>query len=86
MEALLSSAGWYRGFILKNPNIKVGTVANAVSIRRLGPSIICSRHSPFHANTPKEKSSMLTEGSLCQQGIFPSSYVHLKNAHIKNKG
>ncbi|TKS90898.1 Dedicator of cytokinesis protein 3 [Collichthys lucidus] len=32
---------WYRGFILKNPNIK---------------------------------------------GIFPSSYIHLKNAHVKNKG
>lgn len=24
MDALLSSAGWYRGFILKNPNVKVG--------------------------------------------------------------
>lgn len=23
---------------------------------------------------------------VCRQGIFPSSYVHLKNAHIKNKG
>ncbi|KTG03504.1 hypothetical protein cypCar_00043691 [Cyprinus carpio] len=34
-------AGWYRGFITKNPNVK---------------------------------------------GIFPSSYIHLKNAHVKNKG
>ncbi|KAI4802934.1 hypothetical protein KUCAC02_006501, partial [Chaenocephalus aceratus] len=32
---------WFRGFILKNPNVK---------------------------------------------GIFPSSYIHLKNAHVKNKG
>lgn len=54
MDVLLSSAGWYRGFILKNPNVKVGkhhlgvyarfevrTLANAVSTRGLGPSVIC---------------------------------------------
>ncbi|XP_029102505.1 dedicator of cytokinesis protein 4b isoform X2 [Scleropages formosus] len=41
VQILEKCEGWYRGFILKNPNVK---------------------------------------------GIFPSSYVHLKNAHIKNKG
>ncbi|XP_034381917.1 dedicator of cytokinesis protein 4b isoform X6 [Cyclopterus lumpus] len=41
VQILEKCEGWYRGFILKNPNIK---------------------------------------------GIFPSSYIHLKNAHVKNKG
>ncbi|XP_040008836.1 dedicator of cytokinesis protein 4b [Xiphias gladius] len=41
VQILEKCEGWYRGFILKNPNVK---------------------------------------------GIFPSSYIHLKNAHIKNKG
>ncbi|XP_029681223.1 dedicator of cytokinesis protein 4b isoform X4 [Takifugu rubripes] len=41
VQILEKCEGWYRGFILKNPNVK---------------------------------------------GIFPSSYVHLRNAHIKNKG
>uniref|UniRef100_H3CJ97 Dedicator of cytokinesis 4b n=1 Tax=Tetraodon nigroviridis TaxID=99883 RepID=H3CJ97_TETNG len=41
VQILEKCEGWYRGFILKNPNVK---------------------------------------------GIFPSSYVHLKNAHIKNRG
>ncbi|XP_036373486.1 dedicator of cytokinesis protein 4-like isoform X3 [Megalops cyprinoides] len=41
VQILEKCEGWYRGFILKNPNAK---------------------------------------------GIFPSSYIHLKNAHIKNKG
>uniref|UniRef100_A0A3B5A8L1 Dedicator of cytokinesis 4b n=1 Tax=Stegastes partitus TaxID=144197 RepID=A0A3B5A8L1_9TELE len=41
VQILEKCEGWYRGFILKNPNVK---------------------------------------------GIFPSSYIHLKNAHVKNKG
>ncbi|KAI4881381.1 hypothetical protein NFI96_011854, partial [Prochilodus magdalenae] len=41
VQILEKCEGWYRGFVLKNPNAK---------------------------------------------GIFPSSYIHLKNAHIKNKG
>uniref|UniRef100_A0A8D0AB70 Dedicator of cytokinesis protein 4 n=1 Tax=Sander lucioperca TaxID=283035 RepID=A0A8D0AB70_SANLU len=41
VQILEKCEGWFRGFILKNPNIK---------------------------------------------GIFPSSYIHLKNAHVKNKG
>uniref|UniRef100_A0A667Y4N4 Dedicator of cytokinesis 4b n=1 Tax=Myripristis murdjan TaxID=586833 RepID=A0A667Y4N4_9TELE len=41
VQILEKCEGWYRGFILKNPNTK---------------------------------------------GIFPCSYIHLKNAHIKNKG
>uniref|UniRef100_A0A7N8YEP0 Dedicator of cytokinesis 4b n=1 Tax=Mastacembelus armatus TaxID=205130 RepID=A0A7N8YEP0_9TELE len=41
VQILEKCEGWYRGFILKNPNAK---------------------------------------------GIFPSSYIHLKNAHVKNKG
>ncbi|KAF3705033.1 Dedicator of cytokinesis protein 4 [Channa argus] len=41
VQLLEKCEGWYRGFILKNPNAK---------------------------------------------GIFPSSYIHLKNAHVKNKG
>ncbi|XP_035282476.1 dedicator of cytokinesis protein 4-like isoform X1 [Anguilla anguilla] len=41
VQILEKCEGWYRGFILKNPNAK---------------------------------------------GIFPSSYIHLKNAHIRNKG
>ncbi|XP_016889524.1 dedicator of cytokinesis protein 4b [Cynoglossus semilaevis] len=41
VQILEKCEGWYRGFILKNPNIK---------------------------------------------GIFPSNYIHLKNAHVKNKG
>ncbi|XP_056132653.1 dedicator of cytokinesis protein 4b [Lampris incognitus] len=41
VQILEKCEGWYRGFILKNPNAK---------------------------------------------GIFPCSYIHLKNAHIKNKG
>nr|XP_019947690.1 PREDICTED: dedicator of cytokinesis protein 4 [Paralichthys olivaceus] len=41
VQILEKCEGWYRGFILKNPNIK---------------------------------------------GIFPCSYIHLKNAHVKNKG
>ncbi|KAJ8373733.1 hypothetical protein SKAU_G00043130 [Synaphobranchus kaupii] len=41
VQILEKCEGWYRGFVLKNPNAK---------------------------------------------GIFPSSYIHLKNAQIKNKG
>ncbi|KAL7827969.1 hypothetical protein AOLI_G00311210 [Acnodon oligacanthus] len=41
VQILEKCEGWYRGFVLKNPNAK---------------------------------------------GIFPCSYIHLKNAHIKNKG
>ncbi|RVE56451.1 hypothetical protein OJAV_G00221290 [Oryzias javanicus] len=41
VQILEKCEGWYRGFILKNPNIK---------------------------------------------GIFPSCFIHLKNAHVKNKG
>uniref|UniRef100_A0A672JAK8 Dedicator of cytokinesis 4b n=1 Tax=Salarias fasciatus TaxID=181472 RepID=A0A672JAK8_SALFA len=41
VQILEKCEGWYRGFILKNPNVK---------------------------------------------GIFPSCYIHLKNAHVKNKG
>ncbi|CAL8235737.1 unnamed protein product, partial [Boreogadus saida] len=41
VQILEKCEGWYRGFILKNPNTK---------------------------------------------GIFPCSYIHLKSAHIKNKG
>uniref|UniRef100_A0AAQ4QPG9 Dedicator of cytokinesis 4b n=1 Tax=Gasterosteus aculeatus aculeatus TaxID=481459 RepID=A0AAQ4QPG9_GASAC len=41
VQILEKCEGWYRGYILKNPNVK---------------------------------------------GIFPSSYIHLKNAHVKNKG
>nr|XP_043876933.1 dedicator of cytokinesis protein 4b isoform X1 [Solea senegalensis] len=41
VQILEKCEGWYRGFILKNPNMK---------------------------------------------GIFPSSFIHLKNAHVKNKG
>uniref|UniRef100_A0A8C6LYX5 Dedicator of cytokinesis 4b n=1 Tax=Nothobranchius furzeri TaxID=105023 RepID=A0A8C6LYX5_NOTFU len=41
VQILEKCEGWYRGFILKNPNVK---------------------------------------------GIFPSSYIHLKNAVVKNKG
>ncbi|XP_029317519.1 dedicator of cytokinesis protein 4b isoform X1 [Cottoperca gobio] len=41
VQILEKCEGWFRGFILKNPNVK---------------------------------------------GIFPSSYIHLKNAHVKNKG
>ncbi|XP_061662829.1 dedicator of cytokinesis protein 4b isoform X1 [Syngnathoides biaculeatus] len=41
VQILEKCEGWYRGFILKNPNVK---------------------------------------------GIFPSGYIHLKNAHVKNKG
>ncbi|XP_067438649.1 dedicator of cytokinesis protein 4b isoform X5 [Thunnus thynnus] len=41
VQILEKCEGWYRGFILKNPNVK---------------------------------------------GIFPCSYIHLKNAHVKNKG
>nr|XP_046234418.1 dedicator of cytokinesis protein 4b isoform X3 [Scatophagus argus] len=41
VQILEKCEGWYRGFILKNPNVK---------------------------------------------GIFPSSYIYLKNAHVKNKG
>ncbi|KAI1882231.1 hypothetical protein AGOR_G00248560 [Albula goreensis] len=41
VQILEKCEGWYRGFVLKNPNVK---------------------------------------------GIFPSSYIHLKNAQIKNKG
>ncbi|XP_066523017.1 dedicator of cytokinesis protein 4b isoform X3 [Hoplias malabaricus] len=41
VQILEKCEGWYRGFVLKNPNAK---------------------------------------------GIFPSSFIHLKNAHIKNKG
>ncbi|KAF5891017.1 dedicator of cytokinesis protein 4 isoform X1, partial [Clarias magur] len=41
VQILEKCEGWYRGFIVKNPNVK---------------------------------------------GIFPSSYIHLKHAHIKNKG
>ncbi|XP_053720142.1 dedicator of cytokinesis protein 4b isoform X2 [Synchiropus splendidus] len=41
VQILEKCEGWYRGFILKNPNVK---------------------------------------------GIFPSSYIHLKNADVKNKG
>ncbi|XP_037099092.1 dedicator of cytokinesis protein 4b isoform X1 [Syngnathus acus] len=41
VQILEKCEGWYRGFILKNPNVK---------------------------------------------GIFPTSYIHLKNAHVKNKG
>ncbi|XP_073710037.1 dedicator of cytokinesis protein 4b isoform X3 [Misgurnus anguillicaudatus] len=41
VQILEKCEGWYRGFVLKNPNSK---------------------------------------------GIFPCSYIHLKNAHIKNKG
>ncbi|KAG9342289.1 hypothetical protein JZ751_016791 [Albula glossodonta] len=41
VQILEKCEGWYRGFVLKNPNVK---------------------------------------------GIFPSNYIHLKNAQIKNKG
>ncbi|XP_061523462.1 dedicator of cytokinesis protein 4b isoform X4 [Phycodurus eques] len=41
VQILEKCEGWYRGFILKNPNVK---------------------------------------------GIFPTGYIHLKNAHVKNKG
>ncbi|GAA6088469.1 dedicator of cytokinesis protein 4 isoform X1 [Tachysurus ichikawai] len=41
VQILEKCEGWYRGFVVKNPNVK---------------------------------------------GIFPSSYIHLKQAHIKNKG
>ncbi|XP_061920452.1 dedicator of cytokinesis protein 4b isoform X4 [Entelurus aequoreus] len=41
VQILEKCEGWYRGFILKNPNVK---------------------------------------------GIFPCSYIHLKNAQVKNKG
>ncbi|KAM9328557.1 dedicator of cytokinesis protein 4b isoform 4-T4 [Pholidichthys leucotaenia] len=41
VQILEKCEGWYRGFILKNPNVK---------------------------------------------GIFPCSFIHLKNAHVKNKG
>ncbi|XP_029102981.1 dedicator of cytokinesis protein 4 isoform X4 [Scleropages formosus] len=41
VQILERCEGWYRGFVLKNPNVK---------------------------------------------GIFPACYIHLKNAHIKNKG
>ncbi|MED6280900.1 Dedicator of cytokinesis protein 4, partial [Characodon lateralis] len=41
VQILEKCEGWYRGFILKNPNVK---------------------------------------------GIFPSSYIHLRNAIVKNKG
>uniref|UniRef100_A0A8C3ARK8 Dedicator of cytokinesis 4b n=1 Tax=Cyclopterus lumpus TaxID=8103 RepID=A0A8C3ARK8_CYCLU len=32
------------------------------------------------------KGFSLTRLVLCSKGIFPSSYIHLKNAHVKNKG
>ncbi|XP_053487199.1 dedicator of cytokinesis protein 4 [Ictalurus furcatus] len=41
VQILEKCEGWYRGFVVRNPNVK---------------------------------------------GIFPSSYIHLKHAHIKNKG